>query len=303
MGPHAVAAGLWGISGLAVAAGLGVAPALPGGSAPACAAAPPEARTVAPASLPGDTALSWLKVETLPPGLSVLVDGEPVGRSPLDSIPLPAGTVHVRVLRDDVRRFDRERDETTVSLRPGRGASAFFDLRPPIALESAPQGAEVSALEDVLPEQPSEIGETPLWLPPAFLGGRSFRFHLPGYSDSTLAGQQILAAAASRGTALVVLRRTAPLLPERVRGTPLLRRRWVQWGLVGLGAGLTGASALLKHEGDRWYDRYLESSDRRVLDTYFDRAVRYDRLSLVSLGLGQALFTGGLVLLVSGGPP
>jgi hypothetical protein len=82
-------------------------------------------------------------------------------------------------------------------------------------------------------------------------------------------------------------------------GTPIYRKRWVQWGLVVLGAGLTGASAILKREGDRWYDRYLDSSDRSVLDEYFDRAVHFDRLSLASLGVGQALFTGGLVLLVS----
>jgi hypothetical protein len=67
-----------------------------------------------------------------------------------------------------------------------------------------------------------------------------------------------------------------------------------------VGAGLTGAAALLRREGDQWYDRYLESSDRRVLDTYFNRAVHYDHLSLVSLGVGQVLFTGGLFLLVSG---
>jgi len=81
---------------------------------------------------------------------------------------------------------------------------------------------------------------------------------------------------------------------------PFHRKRWVQWSLVGVGAVLTGTAAILRREGDQWYDRYLESSDRRVLDAYFDRAVRYDHLSLASLGLGQVLFTGGLVLLVSG---
>jgi hypothetical protein len=81
---------------------------------------------------------------------------------------------------------------------------------------------------------------------------------------------------------------------------PLLRRRWLQWGLVGVGAVLTGTAALLRREGDQWYDRYLASSDRRVLDSYFDRAVHYDHLSLASLGVGQVLFTCGVVLIVSG---
>ena len=80
----------------------------------------------------------------------------------------------------------------------------------------------------------------------------------------------------------------------------MYRRRWVQWGLVGVGAVLTGAAALLRREGDQWYERYLESSDRRVLDSYFDRAEHYDHLFLAALGVGQVLFTGGVVLLVNG---
>jgi len=64
-------------------------------------------------------------------------------------------------------------------------------------------------------------------------------------------------------------------------------------GLVAVGAALTGGAALLRREGDHWYDRYQTSSDRRVLDEYFDRAVHYDHLSLASLASGQVLFTGG----------
>jgi hypothetical protein len=96
------------------------------------------------------------------------------------------------------------------------------------------------------------------------------------------------------------MRRVAQTLAAPARRPPVYRRPWLQWSLVGVGAGLTGAAALLRREGDQWYDRYLESSDRRVLDTYFNRAVHYDHLSLVSLGVGQVLFTGGLFLLVSG---
>ncbi len=254
--------------------------------------------------MPRDTSVAWLRVETQPPGLAVLVDGDPVGRSPLDSIPLRPGAVHVRVLRDDLRRFDRERDEAVVTLRAGAVTPASFDLRAPVALESVPQGAGVASMEEGLAGRASPLGETPLSLPPAFLAGRSFQFSLAGYADSTVAGASLLASAASRGTAVVALRRVSmPQLERAERPTSFLRRRWVQWCLVGIGAGLTGASAILKHQGDVWYDRYLDSSDRRVLDTYFDRAVHYDHVSLVSLAVGQAIFTGGLVLLVSGGAP
>jgi hypothetical protein len=285
-----------------VLSGLAAALLLMGGAVPGQAEVAPPAALSGPASAsPGDGRPAWLRVDTVPAGLLVLVDGDPVGRSPIDSIPIHPGTVHVRAMRDDARRFDRERDEAVLTLRPGESSSVSFDLRPPVALESAPMGASVSAQEERGQAHPDAIGQTPLWLPPAFLGGRTIRLSLSGFADSSLAGTSLLAMAASRGTAVVALRRIEPLVPVRERGRPFFRRRWVQWGVVTLGAGLTAASALFKHEGDRWYDRYLGSSDRRVLDDYFNRAVHYDHLSLVSLGFGQAIFTGGLVLLVSGG--
>lgn len=254
-------------------------------------------------AIPGEIRHAWLRVDTVPPGLLVFVDGDPVGRSPLDSIPFEPGIVHVRVRRDDARRFDRESDERTLTLRPGELSRVSLDLRAPVALESVPEGAEVFSGEGASAAPSASVGETPLRLAPAILAERTFRLSSAGFADSVLPGASILALAERHGTATVALRRTAPLLLEQERGRSFFKRRWVQWGLVAVGAGLTGASALLKHQGDLWYDRYLDSSDRRVLDTYFDRAVHYDHLSLVSLGIGQAVFTGGLVLLVSGSAP
>lgn len=290
---------LVGLLGAALAA-LQVGVCLP---APAGATAPPaegssvaDLSAAAPAS--PDSA-AFLHVETLPPGLLVFVDGDPVGRSPLTLSGLRAGRVaHVRVLRDIARRFDRNRDEADVRLSPGDTARTAFDLRPPIALETDPARADV-AVRRAGPPGDSLLGTTPLLVPPAELPERLFLFHHPCCADTSLGGTALLALAAREGTARIVLRPLSLPSPAPKSGRPIYRRRWVQWGLLTLGAGLTGASALLKRQGDRWYDRYLDSSDRRVLDDYFDRAVHYDHLSLAALGTGQALFTGGLVLLLS----
>ena len=74
----------------------------------------------------------------------------------------------------------------------------------------------------------------------------------------------------------------------------------VSVGLVGVGALVTGGAAILRREGDRAYDRYLEASDPRVIEREYDRTVRYDRWSATSLGTGQVMFTTGLFLLVTG---
>ena len=235
-------------------------------------------------------------METAPPGLLVRIDEIEAGRSPLGPIWVPAKTVRVRVLPDDPRQFDTASDEAQVVVRPGVTSRVFFDLRPSVILRSTPEPARVYRVSYGATD--SLIGETPLSVRHAFLEGTRLRFHALDHADTTLAGDSLVSL--GRNSTEISLRRVAETLPPAVPRPPVFRRRWFQWGLVGIGAVLTGTAAILRREGDQWYERYLDSSDRRVLDTYFDRAVRYDHLSLASLGVGQVLFTGGLVLLVNG---
>jgi hypothetical protein len=165
-------------------------------------------------------------------------------------------------------------------------------------LRTVPEPARVYRVTGTAKD--SLLGETPISIRTAFLEGNRFRLEALDHADSVLAGESLLALDETGGRVAVSLRRIAETLPPAPRKTTLLRKRWLQWSLVGIGATLTGAAAIFRRDGDRWYNRYLESSDRRVLDAYFDRAVHYDHLSLASLGVGQAFFTGGLVLLVNG---
>ncbi len=250
---------------------------------------------------PPDSTAGALVVETEPPGLLILVDEVEAGRSPIGPVWLPAKTVRVRALADDPRRFDTAQDEVQAVLRPGSTTRVFLDIRPSIMIRSTPEPARVLLL--AAPDRDSLLGETPLAVQPGLLQRNRVRLLAPDHADTMMWGDTLIDRAETSGAAAVSLRRVAQTLPVAVRRPPLHRRRWFQWTLVATGAGLTGAAAILRREGDRWYDRYLDSSDRRVLDTYFDRAVRYDRFSLASLGVGQVLFTGGLVLLVSGSGP
>jgi hypothetical protein len=238
-------------------------------------------------------------VETAPPGLLIRIDEVEAGRSPLGPIWIPARTVRVRALPEDLRRFDNASDEALVVIRPGETARVFLDLRPSVMLRSRPEPARVYRVTGMAPKD-SLLGETPISLRPAFLERSGFRFRAPDYADTTLPGSTLLDLARIQDPVTIPLRRVTETLPPVPTRAPLYRRRWLQWGLVGVGALLSGTAAVLRREGDKWYDRYLDSSDRRVLDTYFDRAVHYDHLSLTSLGVGQVLFTGGLALLVSG---
>ena len=236
-------------------------------------------------------------VETAPPGLLILVDEVEAGRSPLGPIWLPAKTVRVRARGDDPRRFDSASDETQVRIVPGSVTRVFLDLRGSVMLRSVPEPARVFRVADAAND--SLLGETPLGVPWALLEGNRFKLTARDHADTLLLGGSVLDLERAGGVR-ISLRRVAETVPLVPGGTPLYRKRWLRWGLVGVGALLTGTAAVLRREADQWYDRYLDSSDRRVLDTYFDRAVHYDHLSLASLAVGQVLFTGGVVLLLNG---
>lgn len=244
--------------------------------------------------------MATLRVTTRPSGLVVVVEGVRVGRSPVGPVWVPAKTLRIQALPEDPRRFEPGRDTVLVTPHAGEALEVAIDLRPSVLLRTQPEPASLF-LEDISPGRDSLVGETPLRLLPSALERRAFRLEAPEHADSALSGEALLALAPAGGPAMVALRRTAPhVLPEPPRPPPVYRRRWFQLALIGAGAALTGTSAVLRHEADRWYDRYLASSDSREIPRLYDRTAHYDRLAGASLATGQVLLTTGIFLLVTG---
>ena len=130
---------------------------------------------------------------------------------------------------------------------------------------------------------------------------RFVRLEATGYADSLVAGAWLLDVThGGEGSTLVALRSLNLPPPAPPPGPSLFGRKWFRLGLVGVGALLTGGAAILRHQGDLAYDRYLEASDPRAIEHEYDRTVRYDRISAATLGTGQVIFTAGLFLLVTG---
>jgi hypothetical protein len=255
-----------------------------------------------PESARPDSAVATLTVETKPPGLVVLVDGVRVGRAPVGPLWVPAKPIRVQALADDPRRFEPGRDTVLVAPVAGQAITAVIDLRPSVLLRTIPEPASI-VLEDAGGAgRDSLLGQSPLRLLPSRLERRALRMEAAEHADTTLIGETILALSGTGGPVTVALRRVAPHLPlAPARPPPLYRRRWFQLALIGAGAVLTGTSAVLRHEADRWYDRYLESSDPREIPRFYDRTTHYDGLAGVSLGTGQSLLTAGIFLFVTSG--
>ena len=213
---------------------------------------------------------------------------------------MPSGRITVRAYPLEARRFEPAIDGVTLEAAPGETIRVSLDLRPHPLLQSRPPAAiSLRSLRESAPD--SVVGITPIRLAPSRLEFRDVRFEAAGHADSVMQGSWLVEEAArNAGVAHVALRslHLPPAAPPP--GPSFLGRKWVQLGLIGVGAVLTGGAAILRHQGDLAYDRYLEASDPRVIEHEYDRTIRYDRFAAATLGTGQVMFTSGLFLLVTG---
>jgi len=248
-----------------------------------------------------DSATATLRVETLPPGLLVLIDGVRAGRSPVGPLWVAAKPIRVRAIPDDPRVFETGRDAAVVTPAPGDARTVVLDLRPSVLLRSDPEPASLFLRDEAAPGSDSLVGVTPIRLRPGALERGALRLEAPEHADTTLAGADLLLLASRDDRPVTVsMRRVAPhIVPAPPRSPPLLKRRWTQIALIGVGAALTGAAALFRREGDRWYARYQSSSDPNAIPRYYDRTIHYDHLAASSLGSGQVMLTAGLFLFVT----
>jgi hypothetical protein len=252
---------------------------------------------LAAAAVPPDSASAVLHIETKPESLAILVDGLQVGSSPL-TVAVSPGMLRVRAVPRDPRRSELPADVMEVKVRAGETTLVVLDLRPSVVIRSDPEPAQV-ILKGRATGPDSLLGETPLRLAPAIFETASLELMRPGYADTTLLGSAILLANGPYG---VALRATVGLsrFPAPRPSTPTIRKRWFAWTLIGVGAALSGAAVVFHHQGDRWYDQYLASSDVNEIPVLYDRAVRYDHMAAVSLGIGQGSLIAGVFLLMTG---
>jgi hypothetical protein len=279
--------------GAALALSLALSAAVPA----AHASDPPAS---APAVVPPDTVgTAMLGIETRPERLQVYVDGEFFGWSPIEPVEHPARAIHVRVLPPDPRRFGLGRDAMDVTLVRGTSTTLFFDLRPSILIETEPTGAIAMVTDRAAGD--SLLGATPVSVPPGIVEGAAVRFSAPAHADTVIAGTTL--EEGEGGFAHVELRRIVLSSPGPTPKTPVYKKAWLRWTMVGVGAALSVSAIPLHHKADDWYDQYLSSSNVDEIPYLYDQTKKYDRLAGGALVVGQTLLVSGIVMLLLGQRP
>jgi len=83
--------------------------------------------------------------------------------------------------------------------------------------------------------------------------------------------------------------------PVAMAAPPRRSHAWAYLTLAG-GTGLVGLSFMFSRRADDAYADYLTSTDPKVIESFYDRAVRNDHLSQASLLTGEAMVAAGLYL-------
>ena len=73
-------------------------------------------------------------------------------------------------------------------------------------------------------------------------------------------------------------------------------RHVLAYTTLATGAVLVGSSFVLTHHANQAYEDYLAETDPGRIETFYDRAERFDRLSSASLIGGELLIVTGLYL-------
>lgn len=212
------------------------------------------------------------------------------------SAEVPAGSYRLSLRGADDRSLGAL-DEVELVIAPGETTEVALG-RP--LLRSSPAGARV-----VIDQRP--VGTTPLRLDPARLSGVPVSLELDGYQPWSLPGDSLLARTREAGALRVELEPAAGAGVRHGSGAPprryfgLRRTPAIAASVTLVAVGVTSA-ILLKSAADDRFDAYLGTGDPGRQRREFDRAQRYDRLSLVGWGVAEAAFFATFFLLIQEEP-
>ncbi|NQT26048.1 PEGA domain-containing protein [candidate division KSB1 bacterium] len=197
-------------------------------------------------------------------GLTVWVDSIQIGQTPIDSLPLAPGLHTLRVKHPDPHSWMAKDWENSVQIHSGKITSEVVQFPKSIWISSQPEYAQLFIHNQL-------AGLTPRYIlcPDS---GLALRFEKPGFQS------KYLFLNPNQGPFINITMMPIPDFKFEHQDESVFQSRKV-WmtGLISLTSGIAGY--VFKHLAERSYDRYLEASRPSDMNTHYDRAVFYDRIS------------------------
>lgn len=232
-----------------------------------------------------DSTRSWIEVCCKVPGLDIFLDGNQVGKTPMQQFAVIPGMHNLRIRHPNPYDWMSKDWTRVVDLQPGEKMVLNVVFPKQFWIGSDPPGASVYSVTGY-------VGETPLMV--SLYPGESEWITLKKdpYEDQSICLDQ-----AKKFFIHIGMDAAGMDDHKNVEEQKFNKRLILASSAVALLAGVTGY--ILKNRADRAYDRYLGTGNPDRMDRYFKDAVKFDKWSGVCYGFGEAVFVISLTWFIS----
>ncbi len=211
----------------------------------------------------------------------VRIDSVLVGKTPIQQFSLAPGehTIQVFPNNNGIWNVQERIFHLTIKAHHDTTIDALFSR--PVYINSVPFGANL--LYDS-----TNIGRTPLYIPFEENKGKQFELVKTGYKPYFFT----LDTTHSIFARLEPEEATTKVSKPQLLGFIPKRRLKSKFTLLALTVAAHWASFYFKNQADENFDRYNRTTNPKLMDRYWNRTRKFDRLSAISLGVSYASLAG-----------
>lgn len=230
--------------------------------------------------LPDSALLSYLSVNSGQQKLKIFLDGKEIGLTPLYNFPISAGEHRLRVRPSEWPSLNHTDFDTFFVAPPGDTLRITPHFIRAIRLTSIPYGATVKRGDEILGQTPLVLYRRPNTL-------ATIRLEKEGYHP--------LQHELSESGATIVLQPEENYWQQKQETDRRIQNKikWYRRGLYGsiaLGAISGMATVHYRSKGNDAYAAYLATANPTLMDRYYNRARKFDRLAGVSYAIFEVSF-------------
>lgn len=214
-------------------------------------------------------------------GLTVKVDGELAGYTPLEALTLTPGLHKIQVANPFQSNWLDQDWFANVQIQANDTLKIKVIFKKSYSVNSTPYGAQVYFKNKYL-------GETPLFFTLNEDETGELKLSKMGFRDTTL----VIGKTEQRffKIQLEPIKRFKGILTSKGKMERRPKSRKLMYASLAVSA-VSGALALyFRDQGNENFNRYLQTGNPELMDRYFNNAKKFDRLAAISFGVFQVSF-------------
>jgi hypothetical protein len=230
---------------------------------------------------------SLLSIHSNPDSIDIRLDSVLIGKTPLEKLEIKPGSHLIEVVSPDPGLWNSNNQIIRFSVPAESDTTIIVKLMHPVKINSIPYHAEL--FQDY-----SSLGSTPVTIMFEQYRGKELRLEKNGFETKTF-------TLSEPKSFLFKLEPIKLAKVDEESGSfmhSMLHTKMKSKFLLLTGTVVTNWLAFyLKNLADENYEKYQTTGNPQLMNTYWNKTQKYDRLSDISIGISYA-FLGGLIFTV-----